>query len=90
MDINGLLGKTVHIVRGRPTGDKSVVTHSRVTDYANPRNGARLLGVNWKVVETDRSKGLVTLRSCAHWSVKSVCRVEVFTRYLREGWLEVE
>lgn len=90
MDINGLLGKTVHIVRGRPTGDGSVVTHSRVTDYANQRNGARLLGINWKVVETDRSKGLVTLRSCAHWNVKHTCDAALFARYLREGWLEVE
>jgi len=82
MDLNGLLGKTVYVMRLGRKLPGTIDPHEQ--------HALRLAGVIWKVTEVDRSKGLLVVRSCAHWNIKSVCAVDVFVRYLREGYIEVE
>ena len=71
--LNDLLGKTVTLVR-----PKTLLKQQN-----------RLVGLDWRIVEIDHSRKVLTLRSIPNWR-KTTCQVDMFLRFLREGSIIVD
>lgn len=74
MDANEYLGRTAYLKVSRHNGLGTVRTRA---------------GISWKVVELDRSRNSIVLRSEDHWT-RTRSPLDVFLRAVREGYLEVE
>ena len=99
---DGMLGRLVYIMRSVKTHGgtvkmqemgmmlESVAMYHQGTVVHRARSiGIRIPGIEWRIVELDRQRGTIVLRSVTY-GTRSECRLEWFMRQGREGTLELE
>ena len=85
---DGMLGRLVYITRPKQVD----ALHDKATRTVSLRErvpNTRLPGIGWRIVELDKQRDTLVLRSTMH-GTRSECSLDWFMRQVWKGQLEVE